>query len=188
MKNKNVKLRSCGRMMALLALILLVGVGMTGCMGRSGGNNANSGVNEDRVVQPSPSPDYMPRGGAAGMNAAGTAGVQDFDWTANAAQIEGKIAQLSEISEARVVVEGNTALVAVKFNPSYRGEMTERIRGMVAAEVMQADPRITTVAVTADEEDVGSVYELSDRILGGTPLEELKEKINEIVRNATTLR
>ena len=118
--------------------------------------------------------------------AAGTG--MGFDWTANAAQIESRIAQISEISEARVVVTGNTALVGVRFDQAYRGEMTERIREMVAAEVMAADPGITTVAVTADGDDVEDIYELSERTMLGRDMDTLKDDINEIVRNATTLR
>ena len=87
-----------------------------------------------------------------------------------------------------MVVTGNTALVGVKFNQAYQGEMTERIREMVAAEIMAADPEITTVAVTADEDDVEDVYEISERTLAGREMDTLKEDINEIVRNATTLR
>lgn len=187
MKFDNGKLQSFRRMICVLALILVVGVSVTGCMGNSNKDNAaEGGVNEGRITQPSPSPDYMPQGSAVGTRAP-NAGSR-FDWMQRAAEVEDRIAQLSEVSEARVVVEGNTALVAVKFNPAYQGEMTERIREMVASEVMRADPQISTVAVTADDEDVRGVYELSDKATAGTPIEELRDKINEIVRNATTLR
>lgn len=165
------------RMFFVLALILLVGVSVTGCM-----NSV-----EDQNVTPSASPDYMPQQSMTaspdGMQAAGR-----YDWTRDAAQVEARIAQISEISEARVVVTGNTALVGVKFNQAYQGQMTERIREMVAAEVMAADPQITTVAVTADAEDVDAVYDISERTLAGRDMDTLKEDINEIVRNATTLR
>ena len=66
--------------------------------------------------------------------------------------------------------------------------MTERIREMIAAEIMKADPQIQTVAVTSEEDDVEDIYEISERTLMGEELDALKEDINEIVRNATTLR
>ena len=53
---------------------------------------------------------------------------------------------------------------------------------------MAADPQITTVAVTADDDDVEDVYEISDRLMLGREMDTLKDDINEIVRNATTLR
>ena len=102
--------------------------------------------------------------------------------------MEANICRISEIAECRVVITGNTALVGVKFDNSYKGEMTERLRQMVAAEVLAADPKIETVAVTAYPDDVEDVYELSDRMLSGKDQDDLKEEINEIVRNATTLR
>ena len=186
MRFENVKLRGFRRVFCVLALVLVVSVSVTGCMNSGEKNAADGGVNEGRITRPSPSPDYMPQGTAAGSAAPEAGGM--FDWTKRAPEVEARIARLSEISEARVVVEGNTALVAVKFNSAYQGEMTERIREMVASEVMQADPQVKTVAVTADDEDVRGVYELADKLTAGTPIEQLRDRINEIVRNATTLR
>ena len=142
-------------------------------------------------VEPTSTPGYMPQNNVVNATAAPGARATaqaEFDWTANAARIEARIAQISEISEARVVTTGNTALVGVKFDPAYRGEMTERIREMVAAEVMAADPKITTVAVTADDDDVEDIFDIAEDILSGANAEEVKDDINEIVRNATTLR
>lgn len=144
--------------------------------------------------------------GAANNNSAGTTGTNDatgatgntaattdgalnpFDWANGAADIEKAIARISEVSDARVVVTNSTALVGVKFDNAYKGEITERIREMVAAEVLRADPNIQTVAVTASEDDVNKVYELSEQIRSGRTADELSAQINAIVRNATTLR
>ena len=86
------------------------------------------------------------------------------------------------------MVTGNTALVGVKFTSAYQGDVTERIREMVASEVMKADPSIQTVAVTSEKEDVDKIYEISEKLRSGTPADSLAEEINAIVRNATTLR
>ena len=180
------------RMYLVLALVLVIGVVATGCM-----NQGGNGMLLDSNVQPSPSPSYMPQGmnnaqgngqsSASNQSAANESGSR-FDWTKSASQVEARINQISEISDARVVVTGNTALVGVHFDRAYQGEMTERIREMVAAEVMAADPEITTVAVTADSGDVDSIFDLSERSQLGRDLDTLKEDIEEIVRNATTLR
>ena len=127
--------------------------------------------------------------GATGNTAATTDGaLNPFDWANGAADIEKAIARISEVSDARVVVTNSTALVGVKFDNAYKGEITERIREMVAAEVLRADPNIQTVAVTASEDDVNKVYELSEQIRSGRTADELSAQINAIVRNATTLR
>lgn len=163
----------------VIVLVLLAALMTAGCMNRGG---------ED-AAEPTSTPGYMPQGSAATAMPDATMGTDAaFDWTANAARIEAQIAQISEIREARVVTAGDTALVGVKFDPAYRGEMTERIREMVAAEVMAADPGITTVAVTADADDVEDVYEISERTALGREMDTLKDDIQEIVRNATTLR
>ena len=127
--------------------------------------------------------------GATGNTAATTDGaLNPFDWANGAADIEKAIGRISEISDARVVVTNSTALVGVKFDNAYKGEITERIREMVAAEVLRADPNIQTVAVTASEDDVNKVYVLSEQIRAGRNADELSAEINAIVRNATTLR
>ena len=131
--------------------------------------------------------------GDNGSNAGNTSSASDgalnpFDWANGAAQIEKAIAGISEIADSRVVVTNSTALVGVKFDNVYKGKLTERIREMVAAEVLRADPSIQTVAVTSEEADVQKVYQLSDQIRAGRTADELAPEINAIVRNATTLR
>ena len=127
--------------------------------------------------------------GNTGNTAATTDGaLNPFDWANGAADIEKAIARISEVADARVVVTNSTALVGVKFDNAYKGEITERIREMVAAEVLRADPNIQTVAVTASEDDVNKVYDLSEQIRAGRTADELSAEINAIVRNATTLR
>lgn len=141
-------------------------------------------------VTTEPSADFMPNAtnnmGNTSESTGGALGA--FDWANGAANIESNINQISEISESRVVVTGTTALVGVKFTNAYKGEMTERIREMIAGEVMKADPNIQTIAVTSDEEDVTKVYSLSDQVRSGRTMNDLATQINEIVRNATTLR
>ena len=127
------------------------------------GNNGNTGATSNGALNP-------------------------FDWANGASRIEEAIARISEIAESRVVVANSTALVGVKFDNVYKGQLTERIRQMVAAEVMRADPTIQTVAVTSDAGDVQKVYQLSDQIRAGRTASELSQEINAIVRNATTLR
>ena len=130
-----------------------------------------------------PGASFMPDATESAANAGAP-----FDWRANEAQVEARINQISEISESRVVVTGSTALVGVKFAPAYKGEMTERIREMVAGVVREADPAVQTVAVTAEQGDVDKVYGFADQIQSGKDGDSLAEDINRIVRNITTMR
>ena len=111
-----------------------------------------------------------------------------FDWNTKAQEVENAIMQLSEVGDARVVVAGNTALVGVKFDDAYKGEMTERIREMIAGVVKQADPSIQSVAVTNETDDITGIYDISDQVRGGQNFDQFKDDINAMIRNATTLR
>ena len=177
-----MKTRNFRKLFFAVALVLVVGVAVSGCMNRN--------VNEAPNVVPSPSPNFMPQGSATNgaTDNAAQSNAGSYDWTKNAAQIEARLSQISEISEARVVVTGSTALVGVKFSNAYQGEMTERIREMIAGVVKQADASIQTVAVTNETDDVTGIYDISDKVRGGQKFDEFKEDINSIVRNITTMR
>ena len=167
--------------------------------------------NDAANVQPNPTANFDPNpttgvqsgNGAAGMSGNGNTAatpndgnttaktdgaLNPFDWANGASDIEKAISRISEIADARVVVTNTTALVGVKFDNAYKGELTERIREMVAAEVLKADPAIQTVAVTSAAQDVQKVWDLSEKIRAGRTADELSADINAIVRNATTLR
>lgn len=184
------------RRFLVLTLALAACVTLTACM--SNGGDADRPKVTTRT-------DFMPENTAEPMttDAPGmqdTTGMQNgtgaqstqapvaFDWITGSGQIEGNVNRISEIADSRVVVTGSTALVGVRFSEAYRGEVTERIREMVAAEVMKADPSIQTVAVTAEDDDVEDIYEISDELRAGKPADSVGAEIEEIVRNATTLR
>ena len=193
------------KIIPVILMLAVVGAALAACM------------NNDAAVQPAPTASFAPdatngaqnsaRNGANGESSTGSVSgattdngmngnttatadgaLNPFDWANGAADIEKAIARISEVSDARVVVTNSTALVGVKFDNAYKGQITERIREMVAAEVLRADPNIQTVAVTASEDDVNKVYELSEQIRSGRTADELSAQINAIVRNATTLR
>lgn len=160
---------------AMIAVLCLM---LTACMG-------NAAVTTPKATTQT---GFMPEATAPQQTAQTTQVPMTFDWVTGAGQIEANVSRLSEIQDCRVVVNGDTALVGVKFTSAYQGELTERIKEMVAQEVSKADPSIKTVAVTAEENDVTQVYEISDKFRGGETAETLGEKIDEIVRNVTTLR
>ena len=163
-------------MVSLMAVALCVS--MTACMN-------NGGPAMPKVTTET---NYMPETGTADMGMTSTQAPVAFDWVTGSGTVETAVNRISEIADNRVVVTGNTALVGVKFTSAYQGEMTERIRGMIASEVQKADPSIQTVAVTAEEDDVEDIYEISEELRMGRPAEALANDINEIVREATTLR
>jgi YhcN/YlaJ family sporulation lipoprotein len=162
----------------LLAIFLtaLIAVSMTGCM-RTPNNQVYT-----------PAPTIMAAGTASVSALPSTFAQTAYDWQTGAQNVENSIMQLSEVSDARVLVAGNTALVGVKFDKAYKGELTDRIREMIAGVVKQADPNIQTVAVTAQDKDVTDIYTMSDKVRGGGQLSTFSQDILAIVRNATTMR
>ena len=188
------------KILSVILIVAAAGLALAACM------------NNDNLGAPEPTANYAPQAtpganGVSGATGNGTAAndggmmnnngstdnaadgaLTPFDWANRVSEIEGSIARISEVSEARVIVTGTTALVGVKFDNAYKGQITERIREMVASEVLKADPSIQTVAVTANAEDVKKIYDLADRIRAGRSAEELSAEINSIVRSATTMR
>ena len=83
-----MKTRNFRKLFFAVALILVVGVAVSGCMNRN--------VNENPNVAPSPSPNYMPQGGATNnvTNNAAQSNAGGYDWTKNAAQIEAQLSAL----------------------------------------------------------------------------------------------
>ena len=126
-------------------------------------------------------------GGAAVPGTTGVPG-QPLDWATKATTIENRINMFSEIQESSIVTSGNTALVGVVFAPQYKGQMTQRIRDMIAGEVMAADPSIQVVAVTAQAQDVATIKQLAQQQRSGATPDQIKAEVDKIVRNATTLR
>lgn len=150
-------------------------VSLTGCM---------SAGDEDRT-EVTAAPTRQPV-----VTAEATSQPAAFDWNSEAKNVEDAIVQLSEIKEARVAIDGDTALVGVRFDDAYKGEMTDRIREMIAGVVQKADPRIKTVAVTADENDVNSIFDIAGKVASGAGdvFEDFGEDIKKIVNNVTTMR
>ena len=162
----------------VLACILALCAALCGCM--------NAGLRDNSGATASPTP--AASDGASVMPNNTSAVAAAFDWIANAGSVEQKINLLSEIESSRVVVTGNTALVGVTFASQYQGEMTSRIRDLVASEVQQADPAIKTVAVTSEKEDVDKINDIADRLSKGTPEKDVEAEIDAIVRNVTTMQ
>ena len=164
------------RKVFFIAMSLTMVCCLTGCM---------SAGDEDRGAAVTAAPTQKPA-----VTAEATAQPAAFDWNSEAKNVEDAIVQLSEIKEARVAIDGDTALVGVRFDDAYKGEMTDRIREMIAGVVQKADPNIKTVAVTADENDVNSIFDMAERVASGAGevFDDFTDDIKKIVNNVTTMR
>ena len=193
-----MKMNKNAKAVLIAGIALVLAVVMAGCM--NAGNRTNESPNEARpsdvpyvmtdpesITTPAPTQTAgQVQQGGSGQNAPSDANIKPFDWQKNASQVEERIDQFSEIAESIVVVNGNTALVGVKFDPQYRGELTERIRQMIAGVVMSFDAQVQTVAVTAEAEDFKTIGDLAAKMAEGDETS-IKTAMDKIVRNTTTL-
>lgn len=184
-----------GKALILAACALILAIALAGCM--RAGNRTNDRPDEaapsdmpyiatdpERMTTPAPTQNAQTGNAEGGQTQ--NAPAEPFDWKGSAAQVQDRINQFSEIAESTVVVNGNTALVGLKFDPQYRGELTERIRQMIAGVVMSFDAQVQTVAVTAESEDVETIRELSAKMAEGDE-SALRTEMDKIIRNTTTL-
>ena len=157
-----------------ITMSLMLAALLAGCMGSADENGDTANMTVAPVVT------------AEATGLPGSQNRRDFDWRAEAENVEEAIEQLSEIDDARVAIAGTSALVGVEFDDAYKGEMTDRIREMVAGVVKKADPSIEMVAVTSSMEDVKAIFDMSDRVRAGEAFEDFREDINAIIRKSTT--
>jgi len=100
---------------------------------------------------------------------------------ATAKRLSEEVVKLSEIDKATTVVLGNTALIGVSFASQYRGEMTTRIKDMVAERVKKAAPAIQQVTVTADPDLVTRIQAIMAKVQDGAGAAEIGTEFSEIV-------
>ncbi len=185
------EMKEHGRHFAAAAAALTMCMMLGGCMNTAGSTmpNAENSTLPQSSVQPNDQNNMNNNGSTNNDLIGGTANAPiTFNWLEMGKSVEDKINMFSEIEKSRVVVNDGTALVGVQFAGQYQGELTQRIRDMVAGEIMGADASVQTVAVTADPEDVQKINEMADQIASGTPAQDFKAEIDSIVRNVTTLQ
>lgn len=129
------------------------------------------------MVTPSMMPTTMPdgtgmpqttAGAVAGVSTGTTTTMSVDDAHAMNTKISKEVERLSEVKAAQTVVMGDTAIVAIEFDPQYKGEMTTRITDMVETRVMNVDKNIKKVNVTSDTALGAKVKNMGERLSAGT--------------------
>lgn len=97
-------------------------------------------------------------------------------------EMEDAIGKLSEIDDAYVVATGDNALVGVKLNDQYQGEVDDRMKKMVLSRVQTVDKSVTGVAVTADEAQVNQIEALSKSLDEASSLSAVSAQAQELIQ------
>ena len=134
---------------------------------------------ESMETSPSPDASMTP----AGSNAPASSAPGSYATLAEAkkaSEAMGEaIEKLTEVDDAYVVPTGNTALVGLKLDEQYQGQVDDRLKKMVLSRVQTVDKGITGVAVTAESMMVLEIEALEKLLDGAGSLSDLSDKAAE---------
>ena len=89
--------------------------------------------------------------------------------------------KISEIGTCVTAIIGDSCVVGVTFDPQYKGELTDRIRDMVATRIQSLAPSIERVAVTSDPEIAAQIGNIAERISKTDALAELAGELDAVM-------
>lgn len=100
-------------------------------------------------------------------------------------QIEDELERLSEVEDAQVVIVGNTAAVALKFDSQYKGGIDDRLRKIIEERVNGVLTGVNVIEVTDDTGLLEELDKLGDRLDGAADMSELQSELDTIIRKIT---
>lgn len=101
-------------------------------------------------------------------------------------QIEDELERLSEVTDAQVVVAGNTAAVALQFDKQYQGGVDARLEKMVQERIKGVVSGITKVAVTQDTNVFDQLDKLGERMETASDMATIQSDLEDIVSRLKT--
>lgn len=104
------------------------------------------------------------------------------DLTKRADKIAKELTTIKGVKSANVVISEERALVGINLDKNIEGKLTDSIKNEVDKKVKTVDPKIKTVAVSADVDIVQRITNVGNGIRGGKPLSEFGTEIEEIFR------
>lgn len=97
-----------------------------------------------------------------------------------AEKIARAVQQISEVEEAKVVVNNGRALVAVKFDAQYSAGLDDRMKQQIIQTVQKVDDTLKDVEVTDDDTLYGQIKGLGERVANVTGLDELADDFGDL--------
>lgn len=92
-----------------------------------------------------------------------------------------ELEQLSEVTDAKVVIAGNQAAIALTFDAQYQAGVTDRIKDMVKERMDGVISGVKRIAVTDDAAMMERVTELADQLENATDLTEIENKLSALI-------
>lgn len=123
-----------------------------------------------------------PTGTDALMTDAASAGVTNAPDARKAAEdIEEELERLSEVEDAEVVLAGQNAAVALKFDSQYQGGIDDRMKQIVEERIKGVISGVTHISITQDADLMEQLKTLGDRLEGATDMAEIQNELNAII-------
>lgn len=179
----------------LLLTAALVCLSMTGCASKddkqpTGPNvtmytvepNGGTGLMPDATdgAMPDAGMDTLLPGGSAGL---GVTSVENARRMTELAEDE--LERLSEVTDAQVMVVGNTAIAALRFDSQYGSGVDERMTKMVEERVKGVVNGVDRVYVTGESGHFDTLTELGDRLEKAMSLDELRDDFDRLIAQLT---
>lgn len=114
-------------------------------------------------------------------------GAADVETARSAAEeLKDELEQLSEVSDAEVVIAGSMAAVGLEFDAQYQAGVTDRIRQMVKERLDGVLSGVSRLGVTADKAQREQIAALSEQLHNATDLTDVEKKLAELLRSMET--
>ena len=114
-------------------------------------------------------------------NAAMTAAMSGTESSQLSKKANDAAAKISEIDSCVTAIIGDTCVAGVTFDPTYQGDLTDRIRDMVASRIQSVAPTVERVAVTNDPEIAAQIGSVADRISQANTVGELTGEFDAVL-------
>lgn len=96
-------------------------------------------------------------------------------------QLEEELERLSEVKEAKVLIAGHKAAVALEFDTQYQAGIDDRLRGIVQDRVDSVIGGIDSVQVTADPGILEAIDTLQDGLESVSDMSSLQQELDRIL-------
>ena len=96
-------------------------------------------------------------------------------------QIEDELERLSEVTDAEVVLAGNSAAVALAFDSQYKGGVDDRLTEIIKERIGGVISGVTNVAVTTDKALMDQLDTLGERLETASDIADIQNELNAII-------
>lgn len=137
-----------------------------------GPNTTNNIVRRNTIVGPNTATDFTRRNLANEPN----------NMTKRANTIAQRVANLKEVDNCSVLINGNSCIVGVDIKDTLEGRMTTDLKRRIEKTVKNTDSSIKNIGVTADPDLLTRITNMATDMGNGKPISGFAREFQEILR------